>query len=83
MPYIFLEDDLKIYYETYGDDMSYPIVLIHPLGGNIKIWEKEMSLLNYGKYRIIAYELLGHYRSNMGKKLILRWKIWLKICTNY
>lgn len=68
MPYISLDNDLKIYYETYGDEKSYPIVLIHPLGGNIKIWEEEISLiLRSGNYRIIAYEIRGHYRSNMGK----------------
>jgi pimeloyl-ACP methyl ester carboxylesterase len=68
VPYISLDNDLKIYYETYGDEKSYPIVLIHPLGGNIKIWEEEISLiLRSGNYRIIAYEIRGHYRSNMGK----------------
>ena len=68
MPYISLDNDLKIYYETYGVEKSYPIVLIHPLGGNIKIWEEEISLiLRSGNYRIIAYEIRGHYRSNMGK----------------
>lgn len=68
MPYISLDNDLKVYYETYGDEKSYPIVLIHPLGGNIKIWEEEISLiLRSGNYRIIAYEIRGHYRSNMGK----------------
>jgi len=68
VPYYSADDDLKIYYETYGNVKSYPIVLIHPLGGNIKIWEEEIHLiLRSGKYRIIAYEIRGHYRSNMGK----------------
>jgi 3-oxoadipate enol-lactonase len=68
VPYISLSDDLEIYYETYGKEESYPIVLIHPLGGNIKIWEEEISLiLRSGTYRIIAYEIRGHYRSTMGK----------------
>lgn len=68
MPYISLNNDLKIYYETYGDEDLYPIVLIHPLGGNIKIWEEEISLiLRSRNYRIIAYEIRGHYRSSMGK----------------
>lgn len=68
MPYISLDNDLKIYYETYGDDKSYPIVLIHPLGGNIKIWEEEIRLiLRSGNYRIISYEIRGHHRSSMGK----------------
>lgn len=69
MPYIYLKDHLKIYYEVYGNDKSYPIVLIHPLGGNIRIWEEEISLiLKSEKYRIVAYELRGHNRSNMGNK---------------
>ena len=68
MPYYSADDDLKIYYETYGNVKSYPIVLIHPLGGNIKIWQEEIHLiLRSGNYRIIAYEIRGHYRSNMGK----------------
>lgn len=68
MPYISFDNDLKIYYETYGDDKSYPIVLIHPLGGNIKIWEEEIRLiLRSGNYRIISYEIRGHHRSSMGK----------------
>jgi len=68
VPYYSADDDLKIYYETYGNVKSYPIVLIHPLGGNIKIWQEEIHLiLRSGNYRIIAYEIRGHYRSNMGK----------------
>lgn len=68
MLFISLDNDLKIYYETYGDDKSYPIVLIHPLGGNIKIWEEEIRLiLRSGNYRIISYEIRGHHRSSMGK----------------
>ncbi len=68
MPYISLDNDLKIYYEAYGDENSYPIVLIHPLGGNIKIWEEEIRLiLRSGNYRIISYEIRGHHRSSMGK----------------
>ncbi len=67
MSYIHSEDNLKIYYETYGNDKSYPIILIHPLGGNIKIWEEEIKLISQsGNYRIIAYEIRGHHRSNMG-----------------
>ncbi len=32
VPYITFDNDLKVYYETFGDEKSYPIVLIHPLG---------------------------------------------------
>lgn len=69
MPYIYLKDQIKMYYEVHGNEKSYPIVLIHPLGGNILIWEEEISLImKSAKYRIIAYELRGHHRSNMGNK---------------
>ena len=68
MPYYSACGGLKIYYETYGNEKSYPIVLIHPLGGNIKIWQEEIHLiLRSGNFRIIAYEIRGHYKSNMGK----------------
>jgi 3-oxoadipate enol-lactonase len=68
VPYYSADDDWKIYYETYGNVESYPIVLIHPLGGNIKIWQEEIHLiLRSGNYRIIAYEIRGHYRSDLGK----------------
>jgi len=68
MPYIYLKDLLKIYYKVCGNDKSYPIVLIHPLGGNIRIWEEEISLiLKSEKYRIVAYELRGHNRSNIAQ----------------
>lgn len=69
MPYLYLKDHLEIYYEIYGNDKSYPIVLIHPLGGNIRIWEEEISLiLKSEKYKIITYELRGYNRSPMGNK---------------
>lgn len=70
MPYIYLRGHLKIYYEIYGAEKSYPIILIHPLGGNIEIWQEEISLiLKSQKYRIIAYELRGHNRSTIGDHL--------------
>jgi 3-oxoadipate enol-lactonase len=56
-----------MYYETYGDEKAYPIVLIHPIGGNIKIWEHEISIIQKKSLRIIAYEIRGYYRSNMGE----------------
>lgn len=57
-----------MYYETYGDEKGYPIVLIHPIGGNIKIWEHEILFIRKKSFRIIAYELRGHNRSNMGER---------------
>jgi pimeloyl-ACP methyl ester carboxylesterase len=63
----FLADTIKTYYEDHGDNRSYPLILIHPIGGNILIWHHEISLLLKSGFRVIAYELRGHYRTNMGK----------------
>jgi pimeloyl-ACP methyl ester carboxylesterase len=57
---------VNTYYEDHGDAGAYPLVLIHPIGGNILIWNHEILLLK-SKFRVIAYELRGHYRTNMGK----------------
>jgi 3-oxoadipate enol-lactonase len=61
------KNKLKIYYEVYNKDKPYTLVLVHPIGGNIDIWNEEISLISKEKnLRIIAYEIRGHYRSNMG-----------------
>ncbi|MDQ3847688.1 MAG: alpha/beta hydrolase [Thermoproteota archaeon] len=63
----FSNDTIKIYYEDHGDTNSYPLILIHPIGGNILIWHHEISLLLKSGFRVIAYEIRGHNRTNMGK----------------
>ncbi len=61
------KDKLKIYYEVYNKDKPDTVVLVHPIGGNIDIWNEEISLISKKKnLRIIAYEIRGHNRSNMG-----------------
>jgi 3-oxoadipate enol-lactonase len=66
-PPYFLADTIKTYYEDHGDNKSYPLILIHPIGGNILVWHHEISLLLKSGFRVIAYEIRGHYRTNMGK----------------
>ena len=58
---------IETYYEDHGDNKSYPLILIHPIGGNVLIWHHEISLLLKSGFRIIAYEIRGHYRTNMGR----------------
>lgn len=67
MPYLETQDIPKMYYETFGPDGAYPIVLIHPIGGNIDIWNEEIDIIRRRGLRVIAYELRGHNRSGMGK----------------
>jgi pimeloyl-ACP methyl ester carboxylesterase len=63
----FLADRIKTYYEDHGDNKSYPLILIHPIGGNILIWHHEISLLLKSRFRVVAYEIRGHNRTNMGR----------------
>jgi pimeloyl-ACP methyl ester carboxylesterase len=68
LPYTKSKDASKIYYETFGDGSLYPIILIHPIGGNIDIWEHEIQFILKKGFRVIAYEIRGHNRSSMGGK---------------
>jgi 3-oxoadipate enol-lactonase len=68
MPHIESKYASKIYYETFGDESSYPIILIHPIGGNIDIWEHEIQFILKKGFRVIAYEIRGHNRSSIGGK---------------
>lgn len=63
----FVADTIDTYYEDHGDNKSYPLILIHPIGGNILFWHHEISLLLKSGFRVVAYEIRGHYRTNMGR----------------
>jgi pimeloyl-ACP methyl ester carboxylesterase len=66
-PPVFASDSVDTYYEVHGKEESYPIVLVHPIGGNILIWHHEIQLLLKAGFRVIAYELRGHHRTGMGR----------------
>jgi 3-oxoadipate enol-lactonase len=68
LPYIEAKDASKVYYETFGDESLYPIILIHPIGANIDIWEHEIRFILKKGFRVIAYEIRGHNRSSIGDK---------------
>jgi 3-oxoadipate enol-lactonase len=68
LPYTKSKDASKIYYETLGDESLYPIILIHPIGANIDIWEHEIRFILKKGFRVIAYEIRGHNRSSIGDK---------------
>jgi len=65
MPFL-SADIVNIYYEDHGDKKSYPLVLVHPIGGNIMIWQQEIPLLLERGFRVIAYEIRGHHRTAIG-----------------
>ncbi|MGI8719197.1 MAG: alpha/beta fold hydrolase [Nitrososphaeraceae archaeon] len=66
MPYIKSTDRSKIYYEIFGPEKSYPVILIHPIGGNIDIWDHEIPFILKKGFTVIAYEIRGHNRSSIG-----------------
>jgi 3-oxoadipate enol-lactonase len=68
LPYTKSKNASKIYYETFGDESLYSIILIHPIGGNIDIWEHEIQFILKKGFRVIAYEIRGHNRSSIGGK---------------
>jgi 3-oxoadipate enol-lactonase len=68
LPYVESKDSSKIYYETFGDESLHPVILIHPIGGNIHIWEHEINFILKRGFRVIAYEIRGHNRSSIGGK---------------
>jgi pimeloyl-ACP methyl ester carboxylesterase len=67
MPYLETKDIPKMYYETFGNDSDYAVILVHPIGGNIEIWNEEIDIVLKRGFRGIAYELRGHNRTGMGK----------------
>jgi pimeloyl-ACP methyl ester carboxylesterase len=67
VPPYFSDNTINTYYEDHGDGKSSPLVLIHPIGGNILIWHHEISLLLKSGFRVISYEIRGHYRTDIGK----------------
>lgn len=63
---LFSSGGVNTYYEDHGAVSSYPLVLLHPIGGNVLIWHHEIELLLKSGFRVIAYEIRGHHRTAMG-----------------
>ena len=56
-----------MYYEVHGRKTDPAVVLIHPIGGNTEIWNSEIKIMLERKIRVIAYDLRGHGKSEIGK----------------
>lgn len=56
-----------MYYEVHGEETERVVVLIHPIGGNTEIWNDEIKIMLKRRIRVIAYDLRGHGRSEIGK----------------
>ena len=53
-------------YYSYIDNNTYPLVFIHGVGLDRKMWEPQINFLN--NHSIITYDLLGHGKTPYNKK---------------
>jgi pimeloyl-ACP methyl ester carboxylesterase len=67
VPYLETVDTPRMYYEVHGRKTDRAVVLIHPIGGNSEIWNSEIKIMLERKIRVIAYDLRGHGKSEIGK----------------
>ena len=62
MPLIYL-DDLRLNAEISGPIQGPPVVLLHALGTNLKIWDQVVTRLP-GTWRILRFDQRGHGKSD-------------------
>jgi pimeloyl-ACP methyl ester carboxylesterase len=67
VPYLETPHIPRMHYEIHGEDLGQTAVLIHPIGGNTEIWNDEIRIMRERKIRVIAYDLRGHGRSEIGR----------------
>ena len=65
------EDDIKIYYETYGKKGNTPIVLIHGLGCDHNMYQPQIEKYTKKGYYLITPDMRGHGKSSKVKTLTL------------
>ena len=51
--------DIRLHYQLSGDPEGPPLVLIHALGTDLRIWDRLVPLLPRG-LRVLRYSLRGH-----------------------
>jgi len=53
-------DQLSLYYETHGDLSAPPVVLIHGIGADHRMWEPQIKSLPAAGFFVIVPDLRGH-----------------------
>jgi 3-oxoadipate enol-lactonase len=66
VPFLETASTPKMYYEDYGRELERTVLLIHPIGGNTEIWNDEIKIMLRRNFRVIAYDLRGHGKSDVG-----------------
>ncbi len=68
MPYIELDDGVKMWYEIQGRENGKNIMLFHGWGSSIAFWSEQIPLLVEMGYRVIAFDARGHGKSDKPRK---------------
>lgn len=58
-------DGLSLYYEIHGDPAKPPIILIHGIGADHKMWKPQITSLPSAGYFVIVPDLRGHGESEV------------------
>ena len=63
--------ELNQNYYTYRDNKTIPIVFIHGVGLDRKMWSPQISY--FKNYSTITYDLLGHGKTPLNKENLTIW----------
>jgi len=58
-------DGISLYYETYGEPTSTPVMLIHGIGADHNMWKPQLTSFPEAGYFIIVPDLRGHGKSDI------------------
>ena len=65
--YLNVENDVRIYYEDYGDPDAFPLLLLHGWGVSSALWSEQIPFIVGEGYRVITIDSRGHGKSDNGK----------------
>lgn len=68
MPYLELDDGVRMWYEIQGRENGRPILLYHGWGASIAFWSEQIPLLLEMGYKVIALDGRGHGKSDKPRK---------------
>ncbi|MHA1267728.1 MAG: alpha/beta fold hydrolase [Candidatus Helarchaeota archaeon] len=68
MPYLELNDGVRMWYEIHGDENGRTILLYHGWGASTAFWSEQIPMLVEMGYRVISLDSRGHGKSDKPKK---------------
>ena len=65
-------DGLSLYYETFGAPSSPPLVLLHGIGADHRMWEPQYTTLSQAGFFLVIPDLRGHGNSEVPADFYLK-----------